>query len=421
MKIKQFFLFFLTACVALSFTACSDDDEGGTTVYMIPAAKTLTLTEAQKAMVEENNAFSLRLFETVLKSDTTGRAVLVSPLSASYMLGMIQDGASSETRQQVVEALGMGNMQKEEVNTFFHSLITQLPEEDPNVTMLTANAIYTNKGYTLTSAFSSNMKKYYEAEAQSLDFGSDDALGTINAWSAKNSEGTIPLILDQIDPNAACYLLNSIYFDAKWTKQFDKANTRDEVFTREDGSSRSVAMMHNQALIQWYADADFDAVCLPYGSGSAWNMVVLLPREGKTVAGVAADLLETGRLSQALNNMTSGTLDVKMPKFAVSTNNNLRALFPKLGISRMFNRNEAQLDGICEGKSLFVTQMVQSTSLDVTEEGSKATAVTVAEMSDIYNGGQLLEGSFHADHPFVYLIMERNSNAIVMAGTYTGF
>lgn len=421
MKIKQFFLFFLTACVALSFTACSDDDEGGTTVYMIPAAKTLTLTEAQKAMVEENNAFSLRLFETVLKSDTTGRAVLVSPLSASYMLGMIQDGASSETRQQVVEALGMDNMQKEEVNTFFHSLITQLPEEDPTVTMLTANAIYTNKGYTLTSAFSSNMKKYYEAEAQSLDFGSDDALGTINAWSAKNSEGTIPLILDQIDPNAACYLLNSIYFDAKWTKQFDKANTRDEVFTREDGSARSVAMMHNQALIQWYADADFDAVCLPYGSGSAWNMVVLLPREGKTVAGVAADLLETGRLSQALNNMTSGTLDVKMPKFAVSTNNNLRTLLPKLGISRMFNRNEAQLDGICEGKSLFVTQMVQRTSLDVTEEGSKATAVTVAEMSDIYNGGQLLEGSFHADHPFVYLIMERNSNAIVMAGTYTGF
>lgn len=188
MKIKQFFLFFLMVCVALSFTACTDD-EGGTTVYMIHEAKTLTLTEAQKAMVEENNAFSLRLFETVLKSDTAGRAVLVSPLSASYMLGMIQDGASSETRQQVAEALGMGNMQKEEVNTYFHSLITQLPKEDPNVTMLTANAIYTNKGYTLTSAFSSNMKKYYEAEAQSLDFGSDDALGTINAWSARTSRG----------------------------------------------------------------------------------------------------------------------------------------------------------------------------------------------------------------------------------------
>lgn len=85
MKIKQFFLFFLMVCVALSFTACTDD-EGGTTVYMIPEAKTLTLTEAQKAMVEENNAFSLRLFETVLKSDMAGRAVLVSPLSASYML-----------------------------------------------------------------------------------------------------------------------------------------------------------------------------------------------------------------------------------------------------------------------------------------------------------------------------------------------
>ena len=61
----------------------------------------LILSDAQRSMIDRNNAFGLRLFNKVAGMDTK----VVSPLSVSYLMAMLANGADGETRQQILSTL----------------------------------------------------------------------------------------------------------------------------------------------------------------------------------------------------------------------------------------------------------------------------------------------------------------------------
>lgn len=401
----------------------SNDNNGGETVYMLPETKTMSLTTEQKNMVNDNNTFSLNLFNKTVEDEKDGKSVFLSPIGVSFMLGMIQSGANDETQQQTATAMGLKGYTSQAINEWCHTIQTQAPELDQNVTLLDANAIYLNKQYDLQSSFKKDMQNYYEAGIDNLDFSSSKAVNTINKWSNEHTDGMIPQVLDKTKSEAVMYLLNAVYFDAKWTKQFDKANTKDETFTKEDGSTMSVPMMHNKALVRAYEADDYIAVWLPYGSGTPWNMIVLLPKESKTVADIASELKD--KYDELLSHGDRMELDIKIPKFSLQTKYDLIKKLKTLGITNIFNSNNSGLTGICKtqesNREVYVSDMFQKAAIDVTEEGTKATAVTVAEIMLTSVGPEHLStGEFHADHPFLYLITENNSDAIFFAGTYTG-
>lgn len=410
--------------VLITLTGCKSSDDKGDVVYMLPETKAMSLTTEQQSMVNDNNSFALSLFQkTIETQEEKDKSVFMSPIGVSFMLGMIQSGASTETQRQTAKAMGFDGKDSQTVNSWCRSILTQAPQLDPQVTFLDANAIYVNKGFGLQDAYKEAMRDYYEAGIGSLDFASPKAVKTINKWCSDNTKGMIPAVLDKTKEDAVCYLLNAVYFEAKWTHQFDKADTRDETFTTESGETLTVPMMHNKARVRAYQDDDLTLVCLPYGSGSPWNMLVILPAEGKTVADIAA--MPAARIAEAWRQARVYDLDIKIPKFSLQTSYDLTETLPKLGITNIFDSQNSGLDGICKTKDgdlgVYVSNMFQKAAIDVTEEGSKATAVTVAEMALTSPGPQLYDnGEFHADRPFVYLITENVSDAIFFVGTYTG-
>ena len=68
---------------------------------------------------------------------------------------------------------------------------------------------------------------------------------------------------------------------------------------------------------------------------------------------------------------------------------------------------------------IFVSLIKQKAAIEVSEEGTEASAVTIVKM-DTATGGDVSTPTFHADHPFVYLIQEASSGAIFFIGTYQG-
>lgn len=408
--------------------SCKSSDDDSEVRYMLPETKNMQLTAAQKQLVSDNNTFAFNLFNKIIDGQDNGKAVFMSPMSVTFMLGMVQSGANSATQQQTAAAMGFAGQSSQTVNEWCSAIMTQAPKIDQQVTLLNANAIYVNKllDFELQNAYKSDMERYYNAGVASLDFSSPKAVKTINKWCSDQTKGMIGDVLDETNANAAAYLLNSVYFEAKWTKQFDKANTQDETFTTEDGSQVTVPMMHNQALVRAYADDDFMLVCLPYGNGDAWNMLVVLPAEGKTVAEVAK-LMKDRLLKSWINSSKKYQLDIKIPKFSLKTRYDLTKTLPQLGVTNIFSSSGSGLTGIGKTKDgsaeVYISKMSQDAAIDVAEEGTKATAVTVAEMaftSVNYYPQQIEKGEFHADRPFLYFITEANTDAIFFAGTYTG-
>lgn len=440
---------FLIAAVVLSsaMTSCSsseeisgDPDEPKRVVYMLEDPQPIQLTEAQRVFANDNNQFTLNFLKTVNDVDKSGKSFIFSPLSITYVLGMVNDAATGETEKELEQTLGFHEGGIKAVNEYCKKLIDGLPKVDERVKLNIANAIFLNKNYTLKSQFGQDMQTYYDAKAEALDFSSPQTLSLINSWCSDKTNGMIPTILDEVNPNMMSYLLNAIYFKADWASKFDQNNTREETFAKENGSTE-LPMMHQNVLIQYLNNDIFSAVKIPYGSG-LWNMMVLLPEEGKTtddvinhfatcglsgVEGLICQITEDNIATMKKNYFSPYEVDLKLPRFETSSDTDklgieggLVGLMKNMGINLAFDSYFAEIPNMCE-VPVYIAMMRQKAKIKVNEEGSEAAAVTVAGM--IENSAMPMEypkATFHANRPFVYVIQEASSGVILFIGKFTG-
>ena len=400
---------------------------------MVTEPQPITLTEEQQVFAHDNNQFTLNFLKTVSEADRSGKSFIYSPLSITYVLGMVNDAAIGYTEQELEQSLGFHKGGIKAVNDYCKKLIDGLPKADKNVTLDIANAIFVNQKYTLIPQFEQDMKDYYDAKAAALDFSSPQTLGQINGWCNDRTKGMIPEILDEVNPDMVSYLLNAIYFKADWASKFDTNNTKNETFTTET-STKTLPMMHQNVLISYLKTNTYSAVILPYGSG-LWNMTVLLPEEGVTTD----DLIKEVAQSSVLNNPgwcgTGGNVfqghqvDLKLPRFETTSDTDklnvdkgLVGLMKNMGIKLVFDSDFAEIPNMCDNSNLYISMMRQKAKIMVNEEGSEAAAVTVAggNCTTSLGPSEYPKATFHANRPFVYVISEASSGVILFVGKFTG-
>ena len=438
MKKNQFFGLAAMALSSLMLSCSSSEDEVSfgetkTIVNMLSESEPINLTPKQQVFAYDNNQFALNFLNTVNETDRSGKSFIYSPLSITYVLGMVNDAATDLTEKELEETLGFHEGGIQAVNDYCKKLIDGLPKVDNKVTLNIANAIFLNKDWTLKQQFTQNMQTYYDAKAEALDFKDPETLDHINGWCSEKTNGIIPTILDEIDPLIISYLLNAIYFKADWASKFDPQNTKDETFTTENGnSSTDIPMMHQNVLISYLKTDTYSAIILPYGTG-LWNMTVLLPEKGKTTDDVIKEVAQSSILNNPGWCETGGNyfegyeVDLKLPRFETSSDTDkledgLIGLMKKMGIKRAFYDALAEIPNMCE-LPVYIDIMRQKAKIKVNEEGSEAAAVTVAGVTNKSMGSEPKEypkATFHANRPFVYVIHEQSSGVILFVGKFTG-
>ena len=435
------------AAMALSslMLSCSSSEdavdlgEAKTVVNMLSEPIPINLTTEQQVFVNDNNQFTMKFLKTVNDVDQNGKSFIYSPLSITYVLGMVNDAATGQTEQELEQTLGFHQGGIKAVNDYCKNLIDNLPKVDNKVTLNIANAIFLNKNYTLKPQFTQDMQTYYDAKAEALDFWAPETLDHINGWCNEKTNGMIPTILDEVDPTMVSYLLNAIYFKADWASKFDQKNTKEETFTTEEGSIK-MPLMHQNVLINYVKNAIFSAVNIPYGNGM-WNMTVLLPEEGKTTDDIINHLAACGingiegafcEIEDGIATMRAVTfspyeVDLKLPRYETSSDTDeiegrLVGLMKKMGINRAFYDGLAEIPNMCEAP-VYIDMMRQKAKIKVNEEGSEAAAVTVAGVTYKSASSEPKEypkATFHANRPFVYVIREASSGVILFVGKFTG-
>ena len=440
-------LFWLAAIVLSgAMLSCSSSEEESIdlgeakqVVNMISEAQPIQLTEAQRVFANDNNSFTLNFLKTVNDVDKSGKSFIYSPLSITYVLGMVNDAAEGETERELEQTLGFHEGGIQAVNDYCKKLIEGLPKVDEKVTLNIANAIFLNKNYTLKPQFTQDMQTYYDAKAEALDFWAPETLDHINGWAKEKTNGMIPTILEKVDPLILSYLLNVIYFKADWASKFDQKNTKEEAFTTENGST-TLPLMHQNVLINYVKNAIFSAVNIPYGNGM-WNMTVLLPEEGKTTDDIINHLAACGingiegafcEIEDGIATMRAVTfspyeVDLKLPRYETSSDTDeieggLVGLMKKMGINRAFYDGLAEIPNMCEAP-VYIDMIRQKAKIEVNEEGSEAAAVTVAGVTykDASSAPkEYPKATFHANRPFVYVIREASSGVILFVGKFTG-
>lgn len=429
---KKLFLLSITAAAMMACSTSNDiepePEGGGIVVDMLPYTSTIQLTGEQRAFVDYNTDFSFRLFRTISGMPAGQKSSIVSPISVTYVLGMLNDGAAGQTASEITSVLGFGDGKAKAVNEFCKTMIDEAPKTDPSVTLEIANTIISNKkrDVQLEEQYSQDMRQYYSAELSSIDFSkSAEAVGNINAWCKDKTHGMIPEILKEgeLDPRALLVLMNAIYFKATWTEKFDSKDTRNETFTTASGQQQQLPMMHRKARIMSAQNDVYTTIELPYGSGTRWSMTVMLPNDGKTIDDIIQSL-SSDSWRQVHRSSRTVIADIKIPRFTTKFETDLVKPLTAMGAPSMFDGSVAEFPNISTNykDDLYVALMKQKAAIEVDEEGTKASAVTIAEMKDSAIGPspEPERIDFHCDRPFVYVIQEYSSGVVFFVGTFRG-
>lgn len=372
----------------------------------------LILSDAQRDIIENNNAFALNLFSQMKGFDSK----VVSPMSVSYLMGMLANGADGQTRQEIMKAIGCEKVSLKDLNEFYQMMIARANHFDKATTINIADYIALNRQYQLKDGFASTMKNYYQAGIESLDFSKASTLKRINRWCSDHTDGMIPKIIEQVDADAVSYIMNAIYFNGTWTDKFDTRQTKLENFQGYTRDIKKTQMMHRNGKYQYMDNADFAAVNLPYGNGS-YSMTVILPNRGKSIDEVMAGL-EAKKVSELGRSMDECVVDLKLPRFTISQETSLNDIISKLGAPTMFTSG-ADFSNFASG-NLSISKMLQKAKIEVSEEGTKASAVTMAMVAMMALRPEPRKVEFHANRPFIYMITEQSTGAILFMGQYTG-
>lgn len=378
------------------------------TASAFSAPKEIELTEGERQLIASNNDFAFNLFRKV-RGETSS---IVSPLSITYALGMMNNGATGKTQQEINETLGFGEAGADGINAFCQKMLTEAGTLDEKTKALISNTIFVNegKGCYLQDDFIAKASEFYNAQPQSRNFFDGETMDVINQWANDHTEGMIPKVLDEssFNPWAVSYLLNALYFKGVWSEPFDVAETKEEAF----GGGSAVPMMHNYVECEYAENSLYQTIVLPYGNG-AYRMKIFLPREGKTID----DVLNTLNSNNWKTKGQQYGVDLKLPRFETENNINLVNTMSDLGMPTAFTA-AAEFPYLCINKNdIFIGNMFQFAKIKLDEQGTEAAAVTVIEATDTGIGP---EADFHATRPFFYIISEQSTGAIFFIGQYTG-
>ena len=393
--------------------------------------KDIVLTRSQMDFVQSNNKFALDLFNKVSEEED-GKSMVISPLSVTFALGMVNNGTVGEAQREINKVLGYEGDTIDDLNSFCKTILKQITEIDPSTKLEIANMVLANEELVqLKEEFIQSVQDSFEALVCYKDFSKEDIQDYINHWCEKKTHGMIKEFYNRkISKSTIIMLLNATYFKGIWASKFKKNDTEKEKFTQMDGSKIIVNMMHQQDKFNY---GEIGGICkmltLPYGN-QAFSMVLVLPEKDKTIDDLKISL-NKDLWSKIIDNQRGLETDVKIPSFKTEFGTkSIRNALKELGIEKVFSGlSGAYGQGVPLPNANFseefrISDIEHKTIITVDEEGSEAAAITTAIAVASSNGHSSEPESkvfeFHADRPFIYAITEVSTGAIIFMGQYTG-
>lgn len=345
-----------------------------------------------------------------------------SPVSIDQAMAMVYAGARGETAQQMADVLHF-TLPQDRLHPAINALDLALASRGQGAQgkdgkpfrLHVVNAAWGQEGYLFLPEYLDVLAENYGAGMNIVDFAghTEQARTTINAWVADQTEDKIPELIPQgvLDSMTRLVLTNAIYFNAAWKYEFEHEMTWDDSFTKLDGSTVTVSMMHQLGEFKYVAGDRVQVVELPYdGDDIAMDLIVPDAGEFENVA----DNLTADQLVTLFESMQVKQVQLAMPKFQYRTTIMLKKVFQTMGMTDLFSPTEADLSGMNGRRDLFVTAVIHKTFVDVDEAGTEAAAATAVVVGEL--SVPEFDVDLTIDRPFLFVIRDLPTGAILFMG-----
>ena len=425
---RTFHLQATAALVVLAAMGCSTKSSAPSTNEPPIAVSALSRDTAPvvapadaQALADDNRAFAVDLYETLAADPSfRGKSLFFSPHSISTALAMTYAGARAATATQIASALHF-TLQPEKLHPAFDAVDLALSSrgttsDGPGFVLRVVNSLWGAPQIRFEPSFLDTLAVNYGAGVRLTDFAANPeaARTAINGWVDQQTEDRIKELLPSgsIDPSTVFVLVNAVYFHAGWLVPFEPASTHPATFHSAAGDVQVDMMSQSGELT--YAEGDgWQAVEIPY-AGRALSMVAVLP----TDLGAFEAKLTGAALGSIVGAFQAADVTLSLPKFKIDGGSfSLKAALQARGMTDPFT-DAANFSGISTSTPIALRDVYHQAFVAVDEKGTEAAAATAVV------GVGLAALNKHAtvvlDRPFVFLIRDRQTGAVVFLGRFLG-
>ncbi len=368
-----------------------------------------SVTEAEHAAL---NAFAAKSVPLVLAGQE-GKNAVYSPLSLWSALAMLAQCANGDSRQQVLDAMGVDSVEalQDQAEHLWRALYT----DDGQSALILGSSIWLNsnmQGNYVQKTLDTLSQKYF-AGAYSVPMGSDEADQAVTGWVSNQTNGLIggdaPVV--QTMPETLALLVSSLYYKAAWQEEFNAGQTEEDIFTDAAGEESRVDFMHKTQDTYFIRREGYQAARLATHLG---EMVFVLPDEGIAPQSLLQEEDFLSRLEFYGDAALYGEVQWSVPKFDVNSDLDLMGALNSLEITDLSNPDRADLSALTDLRA-FLDQAKQLARVKVDEEGVEAAAVTMMMVKNTSLPPQPTEVCvMDLDRPFLFLI--RNQDIPLFVG-----
>lgn len=371
--------------------------------------------ETDAEFIDTQMRFALSLFQNSV-TESENQNVLVSPLSVMLSLSMTANGASAQTKSEMEQVLGSG-IKMEDLNAYLKGYAKKLTENG-KVKFQIANSIWLKDtpDFIANPDFLQIVADYYGADVFKAPFD-DTTLSDINYWVKENTDGMIEKMLDELGENSIMYLINTLLFDAEWSNPYTEGAVHKKTFTNILGAEKKVLMMYS-AEHRYLEDENAVGFVKSY-KGGKYKFAALLPNEGVNIYDYIAGMTSE-RLTSVLANSILCDVNAVLPKFSYDYSIEMSKVLTEMGIVSAFGENAdfSALGSSSVDGPTHIEKVLHKSFITVDTFGTKAGAATSTGMES--EGGVDEDIKYVTlDRPFVYMIIDAETNLPIFIGAVT--
>ena len=365
------------------------------------------------------NGFDTKLYKQLNKEQQNNgpqKNLFFSPHSIKSALNLVFVGAGGKTEKEIGDVVGANNQPQEAYHSDFADMANKINQKNADYDLEAANKLFIADRITITDSFRKRVKRYGSV-FESINFGNAvRASATINTWVKEKTREKITNIVNSsmFSSNTCLAILNAIYFKGTWVKPFKKSSTTPQPFHINENNTASVDMMQQVNTFNHMQNAMLQMVELPY-KGDRVSMFIILPQE-KGMLGNIEESLNEAVLNNAMKQLDQKRVDVRLPKFKIESEYDLKDVLKCLGMLRAFDRDKADFSGIAADREMYISDVVHKAYIETDEQGTEAAAATAVIATERCMSKPDKSVLFNANEPFVFFMRDKLTKATLFMG-----
>ncbi|XP_053670635.1 serine protease inhibitor 88Ea-like [Anopheles nili] len=393
------------------------------------------LEQSRTRLYKGESIFTLQLLDAI-NTATPNDNLFFSPYSLYNVLLMMYFGARDSTEKLLHTGLNLQwsdskSTVHEAYDTARKSLLGRF-DETSAVGFSSVDKLFFGRQIPVSTC----MQQKFGDTIELLDYETqpEEQRMYINRWVSNATRDQIKdlLVPGAITRNTKLAIANAAYFKGTWQTKFKASETKKELFYVNSSRLEFVNMMHVEGTFSHAANEKLGChiLELPYSTGAEEDIerrakrgnkvsmfVFLPPAEPNALSKLLGRLAaETDILHEVVNDGISRKVDVKLPKFSIEKQVEMKQVLERLGMGKLFE-NTANFEEFTDGREpIGFDEVLQKSKIEVNEEGSEAASATVA--FSFRSSRPADPALFHCNHPFVFIIYDYGTRSVLFNGVY---